>query len=132
MSTPPRCGPRPSSSSSRPATGCAGATSVRLAELDGERLLTWSAPGTPYTDLLVTRLRAAGADVEPVESQITGGGEPLDLTESGAIALMPVGWPAGEHNARVTIEDDITLPLLVLWPAGLPPPAVHRLRATMT
>ena len=31
----------------------------------------------------------------------------------------------------MTIEDDISLPLLVLWPAGLPSPAVHRLRAGM-
>jgi DNA-binding transcriptional LysR family regulator len=109
----------------------ASATSARLAELDGERLLTWSAPGTPYTDLLLTRLRAAGARVEPVQSPITGGGEPPDLTDTGAVALMPAGWPAGERNARMTIEDDISLPLLVLWPAGLPSPAVHRLRAGM-
>jgi hypothetical protein len=26
---------------------------VRLADLDGERLLTWSARGTPFTDLLI-------------------------------------------------------------------------------
>jgi DNA-binding transcriptional LysR family regulator len=109
----------------------AAAPTARLGELDGERLLTWSAPGTPYTDLLVTRLRAAGAHVEPVESHITGGGEPPDLTETGAVALMPAGWPSGERNARIAIEDDITLPLLVLWPAGLPSPAVHRLRAGM-
>jgi DNA-binding transcriptional LysR family regulator len=109
----------------------ARATTARLAELDGERLLTWSAPGTPYTDLLVTRLRAAGAHVEPVESHITGAGDPPDLTETGAVALMPAGWPAGEDNARMTIEDDISLPLLVLWPAGLPSPAVKRLRAGM-
>jgi DNA-binding transcriptional LysR family regulator len=109
----------------------ANATTARLAELDGERLLTWSAPGTPYTDLLVTRLQAAGARVEPVQSPITGGGEPPDLTESGAVALVPAGWPTGEHNARVTIEDDISLPLLVLWPTGPPSPAVHRLRAGM-
>jgi len=42
---------------------------------------------------------------------------------------MPAGWPAGEHNARVTIEDDISLPLLVLWPTGVPLPVVQRLRA---
>jgi DNA-binding transcriptional LysR family regulator len=107
----------------------ANAKTARLAELDGERLLTWSAPGTPYTDLLVTRLQAAGARVEPVQSPITGGGEPPDLTETGAVALMPLGWPTGAHNARVTIEDDISLPLLILWPAGLPSPAVQRLRA---
>lgn len=109
----------------------ANATTARLAELDGERLLTWSAPGTPYTDLLVTRLRAAGARVEPVQSPVTGGGQPPALTETGAVALMPAGWPTGEHNARVTIADDISLPLLVLWPTGLPSPAVHRLRAGM-
>jgi DNA-binding transcriptional LysR family regulator len=109
----------------------ANATTARLAELDGERLLTWSAPGTPYTDLLVTRLRAAGAHVEPVQSHVTGGGEPPDLTETGTVALMPAGWPTGDHNARMTIEDDVSLPLLVLWPTGLPSPAVHRLREGM-
>jgi hypothetical protein len=31
---------------------------------------------------------------------------------------MPAGWPTGEHNARVTIEDDISLPLLVPWRTG--------------
>jgi DNA-binding transcriptional LysR family regulator len=109
----------------------ANATAARLAELDGERLLTWSRPGTPYTDLLVTRLQAAGARVEPVQSPITGGGEPPDLTETGAVALMPAGWPTGEHNERLTVEDDISLPLLVLWPTGMPSPAVLRLRARM-
>jgi DNA-binding transcriptional LysR family regulator len=109
----------------------ASAATARLAELDGERLVTWSRPGTPYTDLLVTRLEAAGARVEPVQSPITGGGEPPDLTETGAVALMPAGWPTGERNARVAIEDDVSLPLLVLWPAGLPSPAVERLRAGM-
>jgi DNA-binding transcriptional LysR family regulator len=109
----------------------AGGATARLAELDGERLITWSRPGTPYTDLLLTRLEAAGARVEPVQSPITGAGEPPDLTETGAVALMPAGWPAGEHNARVEIEDDVSLPLLVLWPAGLPSPAVERLRAGM-
>jgi DNA-binding transcriptional LysR family regulator len=107
----------------------ASRASARLAELDGERLLTWSAPGTPYTDLLVTRLSAAGARVEPVQSHITGGGETPDLTETGTVALVPAGWPIGERNARVAIEDDISLPLLVLWPAGLSLPAVQRLRA---
>lgn len=30
------------------------------------------------------------------------------------VALMPAGWPTGDHNARMTIEDDVPLPLLVL------------------
>jgi DNA-binding transcriptional LysR family regulator len=51
--------------------------SVSLADLDGERLLTWSPPGTPYTDLLVSRVAASGARVESVQAQVTGGTEPL-------------------------------------------------------
>ena len=108
----------------------ARAQAVRLADLDGERLLTWSPPGTPYTDLLVTRLRAAGAEVRLVESRITGGADAPELTDTGAVALVPAGWPAG-RNARVTVADEVSLPLLVLWPAGLPSPAVRRLRAGM-
>ena len=109
----------------------AGEAVVALADLDGERLLTWSAPGTPYTDLLVDRLRAAGAEVELVEARVTGGGELPDLAESGAVAVVPAGWPLTTRNARVAIADDVSVPLLVLWPAGLPSPAVERLRAGM-
>jgi DNA-binding transcriptional LysR family regulator len=104
---------------------------ARLADLDGERLLTWSPPGTPYTDMLVGRLRAAGAGVELVESRVTGGGDPPDLAASGAVALVPAGWPAGTGNVRVPLTGGVSLPLLVLWPTGLPSPAVRRLRAGM-
>ncbi|CAA9470098.1 MAG: hypothetical protein AVDCRST_MAG30-38 [uncultured Solirubrobacteraceae bacterium] len=109
----------------------AGEPEVALADLDGERLLTWSAPGTPYTDLLVDRLRAAGASVELVEARVTGGGDLPDLEETGAVAVVPEGSPRNGRNARVAIADDVSLPLLVLWPAGLPSPAVERLRAGM-
>ena len=107
----------------------AGLPAARLADLDGERLITWSSPGTPYTDLLVGRVRAAGAQVRPVRSPVTGGGEPPDLAELGAVALVPAGWPPGARNATVPLADAVTLPLLLLWAAGLPSPAVHRLRA---
>jgi hypothetical protein len=66
---------------------------VRLADLDGERLLTWSARGTPFTDLLIDRLAAAGAQVEPVQSRITGRVNLPELSETGAVALVPAGWP---------------------------------------
>lgn len=39
----------------------AGEGSVSLADLQGERLLTWSPPGTPYTDMLLNRVAASGA-----------------------------------------------------------------------
>jgi DNA-binding transcriptional LysR family regulator len=110
----------------------ADAPGVRLAQLDGERLLTWSAPGTPYTDMLLDRLAAAGARVEPVQALVLGGGQqPPDLTGTGAVALMPAGWPTGEHNVRLPIDDEMSLPLLVLWPAGRPPPAVERVRRAL-
>jgi hypothetical protein len=64
--------------------------------------------------------------VEPVRSRLAGGEQPPDLTETHAVALLPAGWPTGTDNVRLTIEDEISLPLLVLWPAGRPPPALAR------
>jgi DNA-binding transcriptional LysR family regulator len=110
----------------------ADATAVRLAELDGERLLTWNPPGTPFTDMLVTRLAAAGASVQPVQARVFGAGALSELPAAGAIALMPVGWPTADGLVRLPIEEDISLPLLVLWPAGVPSPAVHKVRAGMS
>jgi DNA-binding transcriptional LysR family regulator len=109
----------------------AGAAAAGLADLHGELLLTWSSPGTPYTDLLVGRIRAAGAEVRPVRSPVTGTSEAPDLAEAGAVALVPSGWPPGRGNVRVPVTGDVSLPLLLLWPAGLPSPAVHRLRVGM-
>ncbi len=109
----------------------AGAEAVRLAELDGERLLTWSPSGTPYTDLLVSRLAAAGARVEPVESRITGSAGLTELAERNAVALMPEGWPGRADVVLLALADEVTLPLVVLWPTGAPSPAVRRLRARM-
>lgn len=106
--------------------------SVRLAELDGERLLTWSPPGTPYTDLLVTRLAAAGAGVEPVEARVTGDPTLSELIELGAVALVPAGRPATAGIAQLGVSDDVTLPLLVLWPIGRASAAVRRTRERMS
>jgi hypothetical protein len=105
---------------------------ARLADLDGERLLTWSAPGTPFTDLLITRLAAAGAQVEPVQSRITGRVNLPELSETGAVALVPAGWPPSTGTVELAIEDDITLPLLLLWLAGAPSPAVARILRGMS
>jgi DNA-binding transcriptional LysR family regulator len=106
--------------------------SVSLADLDGERLLTWSPPGTPYTDLLVSRVTASGARVEPVQAQVTGVNAPLALAEAGAVALMPEGWPAGDDAVVIKVVEQVNLPLLVIWLAGDQPSAVGQLRATLT
>jgi DNA-binding transcriptional LysR family regulator len=110
----------------------AGADPVGLAQLDGERLLTWSPPGTAFTDLLLTRLAAAGAQVEPVESRVTGSTGLVELADRDAVALMPAGWAPADGVAQVALADDVTLPLLVLWPTGAPSAAVRRVREGMT
>jgi DNA-binding transcriptional LysR family regulator len=110
----------------------AGRTSARLAELDGDRLLVWSPPGTPYTDVLLARVAAGGARVVPVESRVTGTHGLADLEQHGAVALVPGGWPPRPGVRFVALEDDVSLPLLILWPAGPPPAAVTRLRAALS
>src|SRR5215204_1148105 len=102
---------------------------VRLAELDGARLLVWSRRGTPYTDLLLARVAAGGARVHPVQSRVTGTHGLADLQERDAVAIVPVGWPERPGVRFVALADEVTLPLTILWPAGSPPAAVTRLRA---
>ena len=109
----------------------AGAGTIGLAQLDGAALLTWSPRGTPYTDLLVERLAAAGARVEPVESRVTGGQALVELAAHGAVAVVPEGWPERDGTVLLEIRDDLTLPLVALWPVGPEPPAVRRLRAAL-
>lgn len=104
---------------------------VGLDRFDGERLLTASPRGTPFTELLVARFAEAGAAVEVVEGHVTGGPVFLmELESVDAIAVMPAGTvpPPGTTGLAV---DDFELPLYVLWPAGLPSEAVRRLREAM-
>jgi DNA-binding transcriptional LysR family regulator len=98
-----------------------------LRDLDGERLLTWSRPGTPYTDLLVALARDAGARVTPVETTVTGATELFDLPQLQAVAIVPEGWPAGVETRLVALEPPVTLPLLALRQPGPARPAVTRL-----
>ena len=93
--------------------------------------MTHNPPGTPYTDLLLSRLAAAGATVLPVESRVTGGGGPPELV-AGAVAIVPAGWPADERAVRLQLADAVTLPLLVLWPAGLPAAPIKRVRTALS
>jgi DNA-binding transcriptional LysR family regulator len=110
----------------------AGRASVRLADLDGERLLVRSPVGTPFTDLLMTRIAAAGAHVEPVEARVTGATSRDELVETGSVILRPRGGPPDSGLVEIPVEDDVTLPLVVLWRAGAPSAAVRRVRAAMS
>ncbi|MFI5933841.1 LysR family transcriptional regulator [Actinoplanes sp. NPDC051494] len=92
---------------------------VPSAELDGERLLVWSPPGTPLTDLIVGRLAAAGAMVQLVLSLTMGMASALsDLPELGAIAIGPEGWQRPGRTVELPLADDLLLPLVVIWTAG--------------
>jgi DNA-binding transcriptional LysR family regulator len=107
----------------------AGERPARLEQIDGERMQFPSPPGTPYTDMLLARLAAAGVHVTPVEARVTGGAG-ISLTElavTGAVALMPAGTPPPHGVVAVALEEGFALPLVVLWPAGRPSPAVHAL-----
>jgi hypothetical protein len=104
---------------------------VRLADLDGERLLTWNPPGTPYTDLLLSRLAAAGARVTPVQARITAPDNAPEVAAANAVAIMPVGWPVGNDAAEVKLLERVDLPMLVVWAVGASTPFVRRLRAGM-
>jgi DNA-binding transcriptional LysR family regulator len=110
----------------------AGAESATMADLDGERMLIWSSPGTPFTDMLLARVHAAGARVEPVVARVTGGLAMTELADNDAVALLPAGSPQTAGVTQVPLRDGVTLPLVVLWAAGTQPPAVARIRAGMS
>ena len=76
-------------------------------------------------------MAAAGAEVTPVEAHVTGGGSLSELAETGAVALVPRGWPETAGTVAVTVDGDVRLPLVALWRAGPEPPVVRRLRAGM-
>lgn len=99
----------------------AGLEEVTLDRLDGEQLLVWSAPGTPYTDLLLARCAEAGVRVTPVETAITGGGSGLlELADLGAVSISPEGHPAPAGVVAVPLAG-VSLPLRAV---RLPGPAV--------
>jgi DNA-binding transcriptional LysR family regulator len=109
-----------------------GRASTGLRDLDGQRLLVWSPAGTPYTDLVADRVRRAGAEVELVEARVTGAAVLLtqQLLDEDAVALVPAATPAPAGVRCVPVRD-FAAPLWLLWPAGLPSAAVHRLTQAM-
>ncbi len=104
----------------------AGEEVVDLGAIGGERLLTWSRPGTPYTDLLLGICRDAGVEVTPVETSVTGSAELPELVPLGAVAIVPVSWPAAADARLVALDGSVTLPLLAVTPPGGATPAVRR------
>jgi DNA-binding transcriptional LysR family regulator len=110
----------------------AGCETLTVADFDGERLLLPSPPGTPFTDLLLSWFAAAGASVTPVESRITGSPGMIlaQLRAERAFTIRPIGTELPDGVVAIPLAE-VALPLQLVWPAGLPSAAVHRLRAAM-
>lgn len=106
----------------------AGGDPVSPAQLHGERLLTWSPPGTPYTDMLVAELARAGAAVTPVESRVTGTGDPGEVARGDCVAVMPEGQVATEGVRIVPLAGSFGLPLVLAWASHGPSAAARRLQ----
>ena len=107
----------------------AAEAAVDLSALDGERLLTWSAPDTPYSALLVDLCARGGAVVTPVESAVTGAAAFSELTRLGAVAIVATGPTTDAETTTVALRGDVTLPLRAVRAAGRPAPAIARLIA---
>jgi hypothetical protein len=72
---------------------------VDVSELDGERLMTWSSPDSPFSTMLLALFLAAGARVTPVLAPVTGGDDPPLLKETGTVALLPEGGRAARRRS---------------------------------
>lgn len=105
---------------------------IPLTALHGERLMTWSPPGTSYTDALLAAFADAGATMTPVETRVTGGGAALtELPEMGAVALMPAGTVPPPGVVVREPAPPVSVPLTLLWSAARPSPAASTLTARM-
>jgi hypothetical protein len=81
--------------------------------------------------MVLGMLAAAGVSVTPVEARVTGGSSPLtELHATRTIALRPVRTELPEGIVAIPVPD-VQLPLLLVWPAGRPSPAVDLLRESM-
>lgn len=94
-------------------------------------MLTWVPPRTPFTDWMLNRLAVAGARVEPVDTRVMGVAL-AELVSANAVAILPVGWPAAEGTTLVELNEEVTLPLTLLWAAVTPAKAAERLRADLS
>jgi DNA-binding transcriptional LysR family regulator len=105
--------------------------SLALTDLRDERLLLPSPPGTPFTDMVLAQFAKADVEVTPVESRVTGGASILnELERTGTVGLRPESTELPPGILAIPVPA-LRLPLWLLWPAGLPSPAVHRLREAM-
>ncbi len=103
--------PTPAALAVPPTHSLAGRQAVRITEIDGERLLTWNAPGTPLTDLLVALGAGGGAHVRPVRASVVGVAQLTDLAALDAVAIVPRGWSSTPGVVELPFAEPVDLPL---------------------
>ena len=109
------------------------ASRCRCADLDGAAPARREPARDAYTDLLVERDRGGRrARWRLVEARVTGGAAFLtELGQQDLVALMPAGHRAARGDRDACRSTDFAVPLVLLWPAGLPSAAVERLRLAL-
>jgi DNA-binding transcriptional LysR family regulator len=93
-------------------------TPVRLADLAGEQILTWSRRSAA-TDAL--RELLAGVDVEFTVSSVVGRDGLADVARGVALAVWPVGDTPHRDVALVPVEPPFALPVVAVLRHGTPP-----------
>lgn len=110
-----------------PAPAPAQEATAALRDLDGETLVVYNPPGTPYTDALVTAVRHAGAQVTLHRSGVIGGGGLADVADGHGVALVSAHHQGQAGVVLVTLDDPPTLPLNAVWLRAAPPPGLDQL-----
>ena len=113
----------------------AGRGRIAATELDGDRLLTFNPPGTPYTDMILASLAAAGARVEPVESSVVGSSRQMmirEMEERDAVSLIAASEQVSPGSEQLEPDDPISLPLIAIWPMARRGAMVDRLVAALS
>lgn len=105
----------------------AHADTVALRDLDGETMVVYNPPGTPYTDALVAAVRRAGAQVTLHRSGVIGGGGLADVADGHGVALVSAHHQGQAGVVLVTLDDPPTLPLNAVWLRASPPPGLDQL-----
>lgn len=104
-------------------------------DLDGDRLLTFNPPGTPYTDMILASLDAVGARVVPVESSVVGSSPQMmirEIEKQNAISLVAASDQIPSGAVQLVLDEPLSLPLIVIWPVARRGAAVDRLVETLT
>lgn len=96
---------------------------VGLADLAGERVLTWSRRSVATSAL---QEQLAGVDVEYTVSTVIGRDGLADVARGTALAVWPIGDTPHRDVALVPLEPPLALPVVAVLRHGTPPLTIRR------